>query len=115
MDEQHFPFAPNAGKAASQTVFIRVELDHILSLYGRMVAAGEWRDYSISHRRDEAVFAIHRRASEQPVYQIIKQPALARRQGMWMIRGAAGQVVKRGHKLDQVLRYFDKKQLRLVR
>ena len=42
--------------APEQVAFDRRELGVILGLYGRMVAAGEWRDYGISHLRDAAVF-----------------------------------------------------------
>lgn len=101
-------------KPTAQVVFVRSELDRILGIYGRMVAAGLWRDYAISLGAEEAVFAIHARASERPIYEIIKCPALARRQGMWLIRGSAGQVVKRGARLDQLLRFFDKSKFTVI-
>ena len=59
--------------------FDRPELDRLLRLYGRMVAAGEWRDYAIDHAGDRAVFSVFRRTSETPLFQIIKAPRLARR------------------------------------
>jgi hypothetical protein len=95
------------------TCFSRQELNAILSLYGRRVAEGEWRDYAIDHRRDEAVFSIFRRASEMPLYRIVKQPKLARRQGAYSLVAASGMVLKRGHDLRNVLRVLDKP-LRLV-
>jgi hypothetical protein len=64
-----------------QVTFHRRELDLILRLYGRMVAAGEWRDYAIDHLRDRAVFSVFRRTSEVPLFRIVKTPELARRQG----------------------------------
>jgi hypothetical protein len=94
--------------------FERRELDRLFSLYGRMVAAGEWRDYGIAGLREAAVFSVFRRASEAPLYRIEKRPALARRQGAWAVIGQGGQVLKRGHQLDQVLRMFDRSQLRIV-
>ena len=93
--------------------FQRRELDQILSLYGRMVAAIEWRDYAIDHLSDRAVFSVFRRTSETPLYCITKNPALARKQGMWSITSATGLILKRGHELAGVLAVFDKK-LRLV-
>jgi hypothetical protein len=94
--------------------FDRRELDLLLRLYGRMVAAGEWRDYGIGGLREAAVFSVFRRASEAPLYRIEKRPALARRQGAWAVLGQAGVVLKRGHDLAQVLRMFDRRQLRVV-
>lgn len=94
--------------------FERRELDQLLRLYGRMVAAGEWRDYAIDGLKDAAVFSVFRRASEQPAYRIEKRPALARRQGAWAVLGAGDMVLKRGHELDQVLRIFDARRFRVV-
>lgn len=91
--------------------FQRRELDQLLGLYGRMVAAAEWRDYAIDHLPDRAIFSVYRRTSEVPLFQIIKCPKLARRQGAYMITGAGGQILKRGQELPQLLRFFDKKLL----
>lgn len=94
--------------------FERRELDQILRLYGRMVAAGEWRDYAIDHLRDRAVFSVFRRTSEVPLFQIVKMPKLARRQGAYAVIAATGAIMKRGHELPRVLSVFEPK-LRLVR
>jgi hypothetical protein len=102
------------GASRPQTFFQRRELDAILSLYGRKVADGEWRDYAIDGLKDEAVFSIFRRASEMPIYQIVKRPKLARRQGMYAVIGATGQILKRGHDLATVLRIFEKRKLSLI-
>lgn len=94
--------------------FERRELDALLRLYGRMVAAGEWRDYGIDGLREAAVFSVFRRSSEAPLYRIEKRPSLARRQGAWAVIGQGGVVIKRGHELDQVLKVFEPKRLRVV-
>jgi len=94
--------------------FKRRELDHILQVYSRMVAEGHCRDYAIDHLRDKAVFSAFRRASEVPLYRIEKDPSRARKQGAFAIISAAGLVLKRGHELEIVLKYFDKPP-RLVR
>jgi hypothetical protein len=96
------------------TFFERRELDALLRLYGRMVAAGEWRDYGIDGLREAAVFSVFRRSSEAPLYRIEKRPSLARRQGAWAVIGQGGVVLKRGHELDQVLKLFEPKRLRVV-
>jgi hypothetical protein len=88
--------------------FSRRELDRILGLYGRKVAAGEWRDYAIDFLKDRAVFSVFRRASEVPIYRIEKNPKLARRQGAYSIVSATGLIVRRGHELDRVLRAIDR-------
>ena len=88
--------------------FDRRELDQILRLYGRMVAANEWRDYAIDHLSDRAIFSVFRRASETPLFSIVKDPSLARRQGAYSVVAATGQILKRGHELARVLTVFDK-------
>src|SRR4026208_410950 len=97
----------------SQVTFSRRELNRILDLYGRKVAAGEWRDYAIDFLKDRAVFSVFRRASEVPLYRIEKNPKLARRQGTYSVISATGLIVRRGHELDNVLRAVDKS-LKLV-
>jgi hypothetical protein len=88
--------------------FDRQELNKILTVYGRRVADGEWRDYAIDHLREQAVFSIFRRTSEVPLYRIVKQPKLARRQGAYALIAATGAILKRGHDLANVLRFIDK-------
>jgi hypothetical protein len=95
----------------NRVTFDRRELDRILGLYGRKVAAGEWRDYAIDFLRDRAVFSVFRRSSEVPIYRIEKNPRLARRQGAYSVVSATGLIVRRGHELDRVLRAIDKAKL----
>ena len=107
-------FAAQPVARSPQVFFERRELDTILRVYGRMVAAGEWRDYAIGGGEDCAVFAVFRRASEEPLYRIEKRPALARRQGAWAVIGSGGHVIRRGHELAQVLKAFESRKLRVV-
>ena len=96
------------------TAFHRTELSVILSLYGRMVAAGEWRDYGISSLKDVAVFSVFRRTAEFPLYRIEKRPKLRGKQGMYAVIGMEGQVLRRGHDLKTVLRVLERKLIRSV-
>jgi Protein of unknown function (DUF2794) len=106
--EAHSSLAPR-----HQVTFSRRELDRILGLYGRMVAAGEWRDYAIDFLKDRAVFSVFRRSAEMPIYRIEKNPKLARRQGTYSVVSVTGLILRRGHELDRVLHVFDKS-LRVV-
>jgi hypothetical protein len=98
---------------ASKVTFSRRELDRILRLYGRKVAAGEWRDYAIDFLRDRAVFSVFRHSAEAPIYRIEKNPRLERRQGAYSVISATGHIVRRGQELDRVLGALDRS-LRLV-
>jgi hypothetical protein len=93
---------------ANGVTFDRRELDRIFGLYGRMVAAGEWRDYAIDFLKDRAVFSVFRRSAEVPIYRIEKNPKLARKQGAYSVVSATGLIMRRGHELDRVLRVLDK-------
>ncbi|MDP1617589.1 DUF2794 domain-containing protein [Phenylobacterium sp.] len=102
------------GRKGAPIFFQRQEFQRLLALYGRMVAAGEWRDYSIEPGLEACAFSVFRRASEAPLYRIEKRPALARRQGAWAVIGQGGMILRRGHELDQVLRVFDKGRFKVI-
>jgi len=102
------------GKASPRVRFDRVELKRILNIYGRMVIAGEWRDYAIDFLGDAAVFSIFRRTSEMALYRVEKRPHLKARQGQYAVIAASGQILKRGHDLAAVLRVFDRKLLKAM-
>lgn len=104
----------NNAKTHEQVFFHRLELDQIMGVYGRMVAAGEWRDYALNMHKDRAVFSIFKRAAEMPIYRVEKQPALARRQGAYSIVSAEGVILKRGHELKNVLGFFDRKRFNVI-
>jgi hypothetical protein len=106
--EAPIPF-PQSSRIAEEVRFDRKELGLILRVYGRMVAAGEWRDYAIAAMRDLAVFAIFRRTAETPLYRIEKCPKLRSRQGVYAVVGMDGRVLRRGHDLDQVLKVLERR------
>ncbi|EDZ43686.1 conserved hypothetical protein [Rhodobacteraceae bacterium HTCC2083] len=85
-----------------------------MSLYGQMVAAGEWRDYGISCLKDLAVFSVFKRTAENPLYRIEKRPKLRNKQGQYSVVGMDGQILKRGNDLRVVLRVLERKLIRAV-
>ncbi len=109
-----FPVPANGLSSPSQVGFDREELARILDLYGRMVAAGNWRDYAMDLGKDAAIFSAFRRAAERPEYRIEKRPALRQKQGMWVLIGEGGSVLKRGHELGPVLAPVERKLMKLV-
>ncbi len=94
--------------------FERRELDRILTIYGRMVAAGAWRDYALDFQDDRAVFSVFRRTSEMPLYTIEKRSKLKARQGQYSVVTAGGEILRRGHELAQVLRVLEKKLIKAL-
>jgi Protein of unknown function (DUF2794) len=114
----HASLADGARQAGEKQVpltrFDRNELNRILTIYGRMVAAGEWRDYALDFLEEAAVFSIYRRSSEMALFRVEKQPRLKGKQGQYAVIAAGGLVLKRGHELAQVLKIFDRKLLKTL-
>jgi Protein of unknown function (DUF2794) len=108
------PLKAAPAKIVAKIWFERAEFDLIMSLYGRGLLAGAWKDYAIDDGPESVVFSMFRRASENPLYAIEKRPALADKQGQWCVLASAGQVLKRGHELRQVLDVLERKLLKLA-
>lgn len=108
------PFAAISSPRVRQVAFTRAELDRIMSLYGRMVAAGLWRDYALEMGSKVASFSAFRRAAENPDVRLVKDPALRGRHGEWVLYGEAGVILKRGHELAGVLAVLERRLLKAV-
>ena len=108
-----YPFPPSKA-SPPQIGFTRAELMRIIDLYGRMVAAGQWRDYAIEFGRDHAAFWAFRRTAERPEYKIEKRPSLRSRQGMWALIGESGITLRRGHELGPILAPIERRLLKVV-
>jgi hypothetical protein len=101
------PLLPPARPTQPVVAFDRRELMQILSVYGRKVGAGEWRDYAMDFLKDRALFSIYARVSERPLFVVEKNPKLRNRQGQFTVTNQQGRILKRGHDLAQVLRVLD--------
>lgn len=103
-----------APRPQPQVTFNRLELDRILSLYGRMVAAGLWRDYALDLGAKTASFSAFRRTAENPEIRIVKDPALRLKQGEWILYGEGGVILKRGNDLAGVLAPVERRLVKIV-
>ncbi|MFT8736631.1 MAG: DUF2794 domain-containing protein [Zymomonas mobilis] len=101
-------------RSSSQVGFTRPEILRLMDIYGRMVSAGHWRDYALSFESSKASFAAFRRTAEHPECRIEKQPALRLKQGMWILYGEGGQVLKRSHELGNVLAPIERRLIKLI-
>ena len=108
-----YPF-PDSRSSSPQIGFTRAELKRIMDLYGRMVAAGQWRDYAVEFGRDHAAFWAFRRTAERPEYRIEKRPSLRSKQGMWALIGEGGVTLRRGHELGPILAPIERRLLKVV-
>jgi len=100
--------------SGQKVFFSRPEFDFLMRFYGRMVAAGEWRDYALDALPDRAIFSVYRRASEAPLFQIEKRPDDARRQGAFSVRAIDGRVLRRGQELDRVLAILEPRRMQVI-
>lgn len=100
--------------APKRIMWTRPELSDLLNVYGRHVAAGHWRDYAMSDGAETARFDIFRRASEMPLYRVEKTPALRKKQGQYILRAMDGRILRRGHDLPAMLKFFDRKALHII-
>ena len=100
--------------ASPKVAFHKSEMSKILNIYGKMVMAGQAKDYAIGMFRDHAVFAIFRRHAEAPTWRIEKVPGLRNQQGAYVVYGSQNQVLKRGHDIEQVLKVFEGRQFRVI-
>ncbi|AAV90353.2 hypothetical protein ZMO1_ZMO1729 [Zymomonas mobilis subsp. mobilis ZM4 = ATCC 31821] len=107
------PIAPMP-RYAVQVGFTRPEILRLMDLYGRMVAAGHWRDYALSFETTKASFSAFRRTAERPEYRVEKQPALRLKQGMWILYGEGGQILKRSHELVNILAPIERRLIKLI-
>ena len=88
--------------------FSREELNQILTLYGRKVVSGEWKDYAIDALKDQAIFSVYRKTNEVPQYTIHKIPKSKNGNGGYQIKGTDGRIIKRGSELLNVLKILEK-------
>ena len=107
------PF-PRPHALPEQVAFDRRELGVILTLYGRMVAAGEWRDYGISCLRDGPCSRSSAAPPKTRSTGSRSVPSCATGRGMYAVIGMDGQILKRGHDLRTVLRVLERKLIRPV-
>jgi hypothetical protein len=103
-----------ASRREERVLFERVELNTLLGVYGRFVAAGKWRDYAIDMLADRAVFSVFQHTGDGPLYTIEKRPILQKKQGQYCVIAPGGLIVKRGHDLAQVVKVFDRKLLSVI-
>ncbi|TFI59188.1 DUF2794 domain-containing protein [Sphingomonas parva] len=105
---------PFPRSSSPQIGFTRAELGRIIDLYGRMVAAGQWKDYALEFGKDHAAFWAFRRSAERPEYKIEKRPSLHNKQGMYALVNEAGMVLRRGHELGPVLAPVERRLMKVV-
>ena len=105
----------NNKKSPKQIFFIKKELKDILNLYAKMVSNGSWRDYSLSSSPKEISFDVYQRASEKPVFRILKNLKPVSFNEKFLIKDKNGQVVKKSENLSSLITKTNWNNLRIIK
>jgi len=90
-----------------ENFFNKKELQEILNLYGSMVSAGEWKDYGIYMSKTMISFEIYRKATENPLFQILKK-LNQKDKNKYQLKDAGGSVIKSSDNLSSILKIISK-------
>ncbi len=94
--------------------FNKKELGEILNIYGTMVSKGVWKDYAIFINKNVVGFDIYRKATEKPLFQIIKN--LKSQSGQkYQLKDQHGTIIKNSNELKNIISVLHKKNLRLIK
>ena len=105
----------NDKKSTKQIFFIKKELKDILKLYAKMVSNGSWKDYSLTSGPKEISFDVYQRASEKPVFRILKNLKPVSFNEKFLIKDKNGQVVKKSENLSSLITKTNWNNLRIIK
>ena len=88
--------------------FKKEEINEIMDLYSKKISIGEWKDYSISFKDDQAIFSIHKSYKLGPIFQIKKNRK-------FFVLNKHNNTVKTSESLKKLLQYLKKPSLKLVK
>ena len=95
--------------------FIKKELQTILNLYGKMVSNGTWKDYGVSIGPREISFDIYQRASEKPIYKILKNLKPKNSNEKFCIKDKHGSILEKSNNLLSLIEKTRWNNLRAVK
>ena len=89
--------------------FSKLELSSILNLYSKQVSKGNWRDYALDSKIDNAIFSIYRHTQDKPMFQIIKnsQKGFRNKPSFYIKKGE--EIISKSKSLFTILSNFEKK------
>ena len=95
--------------------FVKKELQTILNLYGKMVSNGTWKDYGVSIGAKEISFDIYQRASEKPIYRILKSLKPKDYNEKFYIKDKHGNILEKSNNLLSLIEKTKWNNLRAVK
>ena len=97
-----------------QNFFSKEELNLILSVYGKGISSGKWKDYAIDHTKDNAVFSIYRNTFEKAFLSIKKNSSKIKRQKKYILYDANQSKIKDADVLADIINQLKNKKIRVV-
>ena len=101
--------------ALTQTFFNKTELNQILSIYGKKVSEGKWKDYAIDHLESSAMFSFFRNTFESASLKIIKHKRISKSKLKYHLVSSSGSDIKRSNELDLIINYLNKANLEIIK
>jgi hypothetical protein len=95
--------------------FVKKELQTILNLYGKMVSNGTWKDYGMSIGPREISFDIYQRASEKPIFRILKSLKPKNYNEKFYIEDKHGNILEKSNNLLSLIEKTSWNNLRTVK
>ena len=96
------------------TSFNKLELNMILSIYGKNVSNGNWRDYAIDHNENTTVFSIYRSTFEKAFLQIVKGKRSLKKQKKYLLLNANNKKLKDSNELVGIINFLEFSLKRIV-
>ena len=89
--------------------FSKNELTKILNVYSKGVSKGNWKDYALDSKIDNAIFSIYRHTQDKPMFQIIKnsQKGFRNKPSFYIKKGE--EIISKNKSLFTILSSFEKK------
>ena len=91
-----------------ENFFNKKELQEILNIYGSMVSSGEWKDYGIYVSKNIVSFEIYRKATENPLFEIIKNLNY-KKNNKYQLKDSSGVIIKTSDALSSIIKVISKK------
>ena len=111
---KHLKLVINNGNKKRDVFFNKIELQLILNLYAKMVSSGEWKDYGLNISQREVSFNVYRRATEFPIFRIMKNLNPKNRDDKYLVKDMHGNIINNSENLGNLIQNVKWKKFRLV-
>jgi len=105
----------NSKKNNKEIFFVKKELRTILNLYAKMVSNGSWKDYALSSESKLISFDVYQRASEKPVFRILKNLKPINLNEKFLIKDRNGKTIEKSENLNRLIKKASWNNLKIIK